>query len=238
MLREDEGYQKTHSKYVYVHMFRDKDGEAFQAWSKRVKAPVHAIPQVNIVKPNGKLVYSQSGGFKDLHQTLAYKAMELSGDQGIAELVAEFKVALKEADGLVEEGKFVSGYERLAVFPEGMTLDEKTKSLLRATVKRIEAAALRKIDEATRPLVEGDAEGKRLDGLYQLTIIRGRLKRMEPVRAKANAQINALLAIARIALYDEDVDKARRAYEKLLTEHEGSEAAKRAKVRLDELDRK
>ena len=56
MLREDDQFQETLKGYVYIHLFRDKDGEAFAAWSRRHKAPVQAIPQINIVSADGKLV--------------------------------------------------------------------------------------------------------------------------------------------------------------------------------------
>ena len=145
MLREDDQYLETLKAYVYVHMFRDKDGEAFAAWSRRHKAPVQAIPQINIVSSEGKLVFSQNGRPRDLNRFLVYKAKELKGDKEAAETVAAFKAALKDADGLIDDGKFITAYSNLLDFPEGMTIDEQTKRRFRATVKKVEDAALKKL---------------------------------------------------------------------------------------------
>ena len=234
-------------------MFRDKDGEAFAAWSRRHKAPVQAIPQINIVSADGKLVLSQSGRFRDLNKLLAYKAKELKGDKEAAETVASFKAALKDADGLIDDGKFITAYLSLLDFPEGMTVDEQTKRRFRATVKKVEEAAVKKIAEAKQLVELGKDEVERLDGAYQLQVIWSGLKTLEAVRSKAHAVVNALgeiptnkdllrqaawLSAAKEATRNKDATKARELYGKVLNQFKGSEAAKRAQARLEELDAK
>jgi hypothetical protein len=253
LLREDERFRETLSAYVYIHMFRDQDREAYAAWSRRHKAPVHAIPQINIVKPDGKLDFSQSGRFRDLNQTLTYKAKEISGNKEAAETVAEFKTALSDANGLIDDGKFVTAYLKLLEFPEGMSLDEPTTRRVRATVKRVEEAAVKKIAEAKQLVEQGKDEVERLDGAYQLQVIWSGLKYLESVRSKAHAAVNALgevptnkdllrqaasLSRAKEAARNNDITKAREIYGKVLNEFKGSEAAKRAQARLEELDAK
>jgi len=253
LLREDDGYRETLKAYIYVHLFRDKDREAFAAWSRRHKAPVQAIPQINIVSADGKLVLSQSGRFRDLNKLLAYKAKELRGDKEAVETVAAFKTALKEADGLISDGKFVSAYLSLLDFPEGMAVDEQTKQRFRATVKKVEDSAIKKIAEAKQLVEQGNDEVERLDGAFQLHVIWSGLKRLESVRSKVHAVVNALSEIpankdllhqadmlnkAREAARNGDVAKAKEIYGKVLNEFKGSEAAKRAKARMEELDAK
>jgi len=252
LLQRDPACQKTLTKYVYVHLTRDKDTEAYELLKRRVKAPVHAVPQINILKPDGKLFYTQCGPPQTLNATLDYKAKELAGDKAIAELAAEFKAALKEADDLVAAGQFITAYDKLESFPEGMTHDDKTLKRLRATVGRIEEAALAKLDEGKRLLDEGGTEAQRLDGAYQIIVVWAGLGQRDRIRAKAfkvmeaggdAAKKDLLKQAGWLRAGRDEARKGNRAnakkwYEDVIKYHADTEAAKRAKAKLEELERK
>jgi len=250
-LREDE-YEDVVAKFVYVHIWKDTEKEAYEAWRRRYRSP-QTFPLINVAKPDGKLVYCQHAPEWTLHEVLSYKAKEAGEGLSPAEMASEFKDALEEANGLVDNGKFISAYQPLAVFPAELAPDAKTAERHKATSKRIEEAAMAKIVEAKALVENGDTEAKRLDGAYQLEVICGDMKRMEKVRYRADSDIRtlqfnwkltdyfrqaSLLYKARGAARREKVEKAKKLYQEVLDKHKGTEAAKRAFDRLEELERK
>jgi len=238
------------SKFVYLHIHCDKDKEAWNAWNKKYKSPGNAIPVIWIVKPNGEQAHSQLGG-KDFVQLLTKYGKELATAATLtARQLGLIKAAAKEAEALLEEGKFVSAYEKLAEYAEDINSENKALTKVKATLKKIEQAALEKIDSASELLATAKSEAKRFDGAYQLTYIESSLQDLEAVHKKAETAISKfkegkdseLFAQARLffdareAAREEDNAKAKKLYEKLIADHKGTEAAKRAKTRLDELE--
>jgi hypothetical protein len=249
-LQSDTKTKAAASKFVYLHINCDKDKEAWNAWNKKYKSPGNAIPVIWIVKPNGEQAHSQLGG-KDFVQLLTKYGKELASAATLTpKQLGLIKAAAKEAEALLEEGRFVSAYERLAEYAEDINSENKALTKVKATVKKIEQAALEKIDSAKELLETAKSEPKKFDGAFQLTVIAASLQDLEAVHKKAESAISKLkegknadlfvqaklLFDAREAAREEDTAKAKKLYEKLIADHKGSEAAKRAKTRLDELE--
>jgi len=240
---------KRRCRYVYVHIFADKDRESFAVLERRLKGPVQGNSHLSIFKDR-KQVFRKDGEPRNMNSLLLYKVRELNGE--IAALTEEFKAELKEADDLTDGGKFLSACDKIMALPDGMIPSDQCGKLLKETVKRIEEAALEKIEESKRLVEAGDTEGKRLDGAYQLMLIRLAMP-LESIRTKTHEVITALkenpkngevftqgsrLADARHRLRTEDVSAAKLTYENVIRYHPGTEAEKRAKERLAELEGK
>ena len=209
------------------------------------------IPAVWIVKPNGEQAHFQSGA-KDFVQLLNKYGKALSTAAALTpKTLGLMKAAAKQAEALLEEGKFVSAYEVLADYSEELKEDNKVLTKIKATMKKIEVTALEKIDSAKELVVSGKTEAKRLDGAFQLSVISGNMESCEPVSEKAKSTITTLkkesknedlfkqatvLYEAREAVREEDTAKARKLYESVIADFKDAEAAKRAKAKLSELN--
>jgi hypothetical protein len=249
-LQSDNKVRTAASKFIYLHINCDKDKEAWSSWTKKYKTPGPAIPMLWIVKPNGEQAHSQVGA-KDLVNLLAKFGKELATAAGLSpRQVGLMKAAAKEADVLLEDGKFVSAYEKLSEYADELKSENKALTKVKATYKKIELAAVDKIASATELVETAKSESKRLDGAYQLTVIAFSMKDHEAVNEKCEAAVTklkadsknkdvfkqaALLFEAREAARDEDTGKAKKLYEKLIADYKGTEAAKRAQTRLDAL---
>lgn len=208
------------------------------------------IPAIWIVKPNGEQAHFQSGA-KDFVQLLSKYSKELSTAAVLTpKQIGQMKAAAKEADTLLADGKFVSAYEALAAYAEEIKQDNKALAKIKSTMKKIEAAAIEKVGSAKELVKNGKSESKRLDGAYQLAVIAGNMRDCESVGEKAESAIAALkkedknadlfkqaslLYEAREAVRQEDEPEAKKLYERLIADFKDSEAAKRAKTRLDDL---
>src|SRR5687767_6783459 len=97
-----------------------------------------------IIKPNGEQAHSQMGA-RDFVNLLTKYGKELAA-AGVAslnpKLIGQIKAAAKEADALLEQGKFVSAYEWLVEYNEHFKPENKTLTKVMATVKKIEEAAI------------------------------------------------------------------------------------------------
>ena len=207
------------------------------------------IPAIWIIKPNGEQAHFQSGAGKFV-ETLNKFSKELTKAVVSTKRIGLMKSAAKEADAFLEQGKFVSAYEQLSDYAEDLKTDNKALSKVKATFKKIEDAALEKIDSAQDLVEKGLSEAKRFDGAFQLTVIAGSMKDLESVNEKAEAAIKRLKAeskfaelfkqasefyAAREAAKEEDTAKAKKLYEKVIADFKGTEVAKRAKAKLEEL---
>jgi hypothetical protein len=201
---------------------------------KKYKPPGSSlgIPAIWIVKPNGEQAHFQMGA-KDFVQTLNKFGKELAAAASLSpKQLGLIKAAAKEAEALLEEGKFISAYERMAEFAEDLESENKTLTKVKATVKKIEQAAIDKITSATELVESSKSEGKKLDGAWQLTVIKGSMGDVEAVADKAESAIKKL---SDDAAREEDTAKAKKLYEKLIADYKDTEAAKRAKAKLDDL---
>lgn len=253
-LQSNADYKKAASNFIYIHIDLDKEKEAWAAWSKKYKpggGGSFGIPAIWIIKPDGEQAHFQSGA-RDFVKLLSKYGKELATAAALTpKQIGLIKAAAKEAEALLEKGNFVSAYAKLAEYAEDINSENKTLTKVKATVKKIEQAALEKIDSAKELLETAKSEPKKFDGAFQLTVIAGSLQDLEAVHKKAEAAISKLkeskeaellfvqanlLFEAREAAREEDTAKAKKLYEKLIADYKGSEAAKRAKTRLDELE--
>jgi len=240
------------SKFVTIHINCDSDKEAWSFWTKQYKPPGNGIPMIWVVNPAGELTHSQMGAPQGpkLVEFLSKYAKELSKAVLSSKQLGLLKAAAKEADALLESGNFVSAYYKLSEFSEELKSDNKALTKVKATLKKIEQAAFDKIASAKESVETGLSESKRLDGAFQLTVVAGKMSEAEAVSEKAEAAIKALkddaknaelfkqaklLYEAREAVADEETDKAKKIYEKVIADFKGTEAARRAKTKLDGL---
>jgi tetratricopeptide (TPR) repeat protein len=251
-LQSNATFKAAASKFVVHHIHCDNDKAGWSAWLQKYKPAGGSIgiPAIWIVKPNGEQAHFQSGA-KDFVLTLNKFGKTLATAAALTpKTVGLMKAAAKQADALLEEGKFVSAYEKLAEYSEELKDDNKLLTKIKATMKKIEEAALEKIDSAKELVETGKSEGKRLDGAYQLAVIAGNMESCEGVGDKAESTIAALkkesknadlfkqaalLYEAREAVREEDNAQAKKLYEKAIADFKETEAARRAKTRLDEL---
>lgn len=254
-MKEDSAAKAAAANFIYYHIDVDHDKEGWSAWTKKYNKPGNGIPTIYIIKPNGEMAHSQCGmntTAKALVDFLnKYKGLAAAGVAALTpKQVNLIKAAGKEAEALLEQGKFVSAYELLAEHAEFLKPENKSLTKVLATVKKIDDAAIEKIAAAKEQVQNALSEGKKLDGAYQLTTIAGNMADREKVAEKAEAAVDALkkddknsdifkqaalLYEAREAAREEDTAKAKKLYEKLVADFKNSEAAKRAKAKLDEL---
>jgi len=234
------------------HIHCDNDKEGWSAWLKKYKPGGGSIgiPAVWIVKPNGEQAHFQSGA-KDFVQLLNKFGKALSTAAALTpKTLGLMKAAAKQAESLLEEGKFVSAYEVLADYSADLKEDNKALTKIKATMKKIEDAALEKIDSADALVARGKTEAKRLDGAFQLSVIAGNMESCEAVSEKAQSTIARLkkeskngdlfkqaklLYEAREAVREEDTEKAKKLYESVIADFKDTEASRRAKAKLDEM---
>jgi len=256
-MKSDSTVKPVTDKFVYFHIDVDKEKDAYQAFTKKYPPPGGggSIPMIFIIKSDGKMLDHMVGikpQPKDMAEFFAKYAKDLG--PAAAALTPKtlnlMKAAAKEAESLLAEGKFVSAYEKFADYTEELKSDNKSLTKIKATIKKIEESAIEKIASAKETFESAKSEAKRFDGAYQLTVIEGSLQDLEAVHKKAQAAISKLkegkdsdlfvqaklLFQAREAAREEDTAKAKKLYEKLIADYKGSEAAKRAKTRLDELE--
>jgi len=256
-MASDSTVKPVTDKFIYHHIDVDKEKDALEAWKKKYPLPNGgaSIPMIFVVKADGKLLDSRAGIVpqpKGMAEYFAKFAKEAG--PSVAALTPKtlglMKAAAKEAEALLEEGKFVSAYEKFADYAEELKSDNKSLAKIKATIKKIEDAAIEKIASAKETFETAKSEAKRFDGAYQLTVISGSLQDLEAVHKKAEAAISKLkegkdadlfaqaklLFQGREAAREEDTAKAKKLYEKLIADYKGTEAAKRAKARLDELE--
>ena len=250
-LQTNETYKAAAGKYIYHHINTNNDRQAWSMWMQKYKPGGGSvgIPAIWIVKPNGEQAHFQSGS-KDFVQLLNKFAKQYGKAALSPKTLGLMKAAAKEAEALLEEGKFVSAYEALSVYAEELKEDNKLLTKIKATMKKIEEAGVEKVGSAKELVETGKSEAKRLDGAYQLSIIAGNMSDCEGVGDKAESTIAALkkesknadlfkqaklLYEAKEAVREEDNDKAKELYKKLIADFKDTEAAKRAKAKLDEL---
>jgi hypothetical protein len=237
------------SNFIYLHINCDTDKDAWKEFTKKYKTPGNGIPMLWIIKPNGEQAHSQMGA-KDIVKLLGKYGKELGKAVLSTRTLGLIKAAAKEAEALLESGRFVSAYETLGVYSEELKEDNKLLTKIKATMKKIEEAAIEKIGSAKELVEAAKSEGKRLDGAYQLAVIAGNMADCEGVGDKAESTIAALkkesknvdlfkqaklLYEAKEAVREEDTDKAKELYKKLIADFKDTEASKRAIAKLDEL---
>lgn len=255
-MQSDPVVKPVTDKFIYFHIDVDKQKEVYQTFTKKYPPPNGggSIPMIFVLKSDGKLLDTMVGikqqkGMADFFAKFAKE----TGPAGVAltpKTINLMKAAAKEAEALLDEGKFVSAYEKFADYAEELKSDNKALTKVKATIKKIEEAAIEKIGTAKEMVETANSEAKKLDGAYQLTVIAGSLEDLEAVAKKAESAISKLkegknadlfkqaklLYSAREAAREEDNAKAKKLYEKLIADFKGTEAAKRAKTKLDELE--
>jgi len=240
LMKTDEKVKAVTSKFVYHHIDVDHDKEAWAMWTKKYNNPGNGIPTIYIVKPSGELAHSQCGVVLEPTKCAAFFAPYAKASAGVAAITPKtinlMKTAAKEAEALLDEGKFVSAYEKFAEYSEELKSDNKALTKVKATVKKIEEAAIEKIGSAKEMVETANSEVKKLDGAYQLTVIAGSLEDLEAVAKKAESTISKLkdgknadlfkqaklLYSAREAAREEDTAKAKKLYEKLIADYKGT----------------
>jgi len=256
-MASDSTVKPVTDKFIYHHIDVDKEKDALEAWKKKYPLPNGgaSIPMIFVVKSDGKLLDSRAGinpQPKAMAEYFAKFAKEVGAAGGALtpKMINLMKTAAKEAEALLDEAKFVSAYEKFAEYSEELKSENKALTKIKATIKKIEDAAIEKIASAKEMVESANSEAKKLDGAYQLTVIASSLQDLEPVAKKAEAAISKLkdgknadlfkqaklLYSAREAAREEDSAMAKKLYEKLIADYKGTEAAKRAKTRLDELE--
>jgi len=253
-MASDSTVKPVTDKFLYHHIDVDKEKDAYEAWLKKYKAPGNGIPMIFVVKSDGTLLHSQCGISREpkgMAEVFAKFAKEIGAAGLTPKQIGLMKAAAEEAESLLEEGKFVSAYEKLSEYADDLKSENKLLTKVKATYKKIEQAAADKIDAAKELVETAKSEPKRLDGAYQLTVVAGSMKEVEAVSKKAESVITklsgeskntdlfkqaSLLFEAREAAREEDNAKAKKLYEKLIADFKGTEAAKRAKTRLDQLE--